>query len=393
MCCARRLARLAFFVLTFAALCFVGGFGQAETLGRAGAGWLESIDGYLVLHLKGTPHEMGVQHGKLLANHVRENMKFLLETKANETVMEAGPVKVTPKTILPTIIQTQRPFVPEKYFEEMSGLAEGAGVKVEDVQQANFIPELFHCSGFALMNAATKDGTLYHGRVLDYGCDLRLQEHAVLIVQEPTGGIPFVNVSYAGFIGSVTGMNSQHVSIGEMGGKGLGQWQGTPMSLLVREVLESAQDLDAAVDVFQNHKRTCEYYYVIADAKSNRAVGIEATPEKLNTVDPGESHPRLAKPVKDTVLLSAGDRYEELVKRVQRDYGKFDVDSARHLMDRPVAMKSNLHNALFEPRSTRLWVANASPSGQPAAQQKYYAFQLSELLKRHPDGAGTVDGN
>lgn len=393
MRCARWLTRSYLPLLAIVAVCVSGVVAQAETLGRAGAGWLESVDGYLVLHLKGTPYEMGVQHGKLLSNHVRENMKFLLETKADETVMEAGPVKVTPKSILPTIVQTQRPFVPEKYFEEMRGLADGAGVKVEDVQLSNFIPELFHCSGFAVMNSATKDGTMYHGRVLDYGCDLRLQEHAVLIVQEPTGGIPFVNVSYAGFIGSVTGMNAEHVSIGEMGGKGLGQWQGTPMSLLVREVLETSHDLDAAVEVFRSHKRTCEYYYVIADGKTNRAFGIEATPEKLTTVSPGESHPRLAKPVTDTVLLSAGERYEELAKRVKEQYGKLDADSARHLMDRPVAMKSNLHDALFEPRSTRMWVANASPSGQPAAEQKYYAFQLSELLDRHPDGTAAADGN
>jgi hypothetical protein len=234
------------------------------------------------------------------------------------------------------------------------------------------------------MNSATADGTLYHGRVLDYGVDLRLQEHAVLIVAEPTGGIPFVNVSYAGFIGSVTGMNAQHVSIGEMGGRGLGAWQGTPMSLLVREVLETAKDLDTAVEVFRGHKRTCEYYYVIADSKTNRAVGIAATPDNLTEIAPGEAHPRLPKPIADTVLLSAGSRYDDLVKRVQSQHGKLNADTALHLMDRPVAMRSNLHNVLFEPRSTRLWVANASQAGEPAAEQKYHAFQLTELLARRP---------
>jgi hypothetical protein len=53
-------------------------------------------------------------------------------------------------------------------------------------------------------------------------------------------------------------------------------------------------------------------------------------------------------------------------------------------MDCPVAMHSNLHNALFEPRSTRMWIANASASGEPAAKQKYHAFQLTELLAGHP---------
>jgi hypothetical protein len=31
------------------------------------------------------------------------------------------------------------------------------------------------------------------------------------------------------------------------------------------------------------------------------------------------------------------------------------------------------------------WVANATSDKQPAAEQKYFSFQLSELLKRTPD--------
>jgi hypothetical protein len=84
------------------------------------------------------------------------------------------------------------------------------------------------------------------------------------------------------------------------------------------------------------------------------------------------------------VLLSAGKRYDELARRAQEGYGKFDSDSARKLMDCPVAMNSNLHDALFAPRSTKFWVANASVDGKPAAMQKYYAFQLTELLSRKP---------
>jgi hypothetical protein len=56
-------------------------------------------------------------------------------------------------------------------------------------------------------------------------------------------------------------------------------------------------------------------------------------------------------------------------------------------MDRGVAMKSNLHNVLFEPKSTKFWVANASHDKQPAAEQRYYHFQLTELLARRPDMA------
>ena len=380
--------RISWLILVMAsfALFASGPIAEAETVARCGAGWLERIDGYLVLHLKGTPYEMGYQHGALLKEDCRQNLDYLLNVQGNKKV-EFGPLMVSPRYAIDGLVTGQKKFVPKKYFEEMDGLADASGIKREDVYAVNFIPELFHCSGFALLRSATVDGTLYHGRVLDYAIDWKLQEHAVLIVAEPQGGIPFVNVTYAGFIGSVTGMNASHVSIGEMGGGGLGHWQGVPMAYLVREVLETAGDLDAAVAVFRDNPRTCEYYYVIADGQSNRAVGVAATWEKLELIQPGKAHARLPHPVPDTVLMSAGDRYEELVRRVKHSFGQFDEERAIRLMDRPVAMKSNLHDALFAPASTRFWVANASKDRRPAAEQKYHAFQLTELLSKKPDGA------
>lgn len=356
---------------------------SAQTVARCGQGWLERIDGYPVLHLKGSPYEMGYQQGALLRESIRQNMHNLLVVKGDESI-KLGFVSVRPRTVIESITLIQRSFVPQKYFDEMEGVAAGAEVKPRDVIAANFIPELFHCSGFAIMNSATSDGTLYHGRVLDYAIDWGLQEHAVVVVAEPDGGHPFVNVTYAGFIGSVTGMNAQSVSVGEMGGKGLGHWAGVPMSLLVREVLERADDLDEAIAIFRDTPRTCQYFYVVADGKSNRAVGMEASWDTFALVQPGEAHPLLPSPVADAALLSAGDRYKELVRRAKEGHGRFDADSARRLMDCPVAMKSNLHNVLFAPRSTKFWVANASADKRPAAEQKYHAFQLTELLKRVP---------
>lgn len=354
---------------------------RAETIARSGKGFLEEIDGYRVLHVKGTPYEMGYQHGVLLKEHIRENMHYLFEVKAKDAKLEFFGVKLNPKQLISMIVETQRPHIPARFLEEMEGLAAGAECDADDVIVANFIPELFHCSGFALMNSATKDGTLYHGRILDYSTDWKLQEHAVLIVAEPEGRIPFANVTYAGFVGSVTGLNAEHVSVGEMGGRGIGHWDGTPMAFLVRRVLEEARSLDEAVAVFRDSKRTCEYYYVVADGDDNQAVGLAAHWNTFEIVKPGEAHPRLPEPTADTVLLSAGDRYKELARRVREGRGEFDATSARHLMDCPVAMKSNLHSVLFEPRSTKLWIANASPDGQPAATQRYYQFQLSELLQ------------
>ncbi len=358
-----------------------------RTVARCGPGFLEDVGGYRVLHLKGTPYAMGYQQGVLLKDEIRAQVRYLFDVKAKELDLELFGRKVEPKAIIKVIAEGQRKFVPERFYEEIQGVADGSGMTFDEILVANFIPELFHCSGFALSGSATKDGTLYHGRVLDYGTDWKLQEHAVLVVAEPEGRNAFVNVTYAGFVGSVTGMNAERVAIGEMGGGGLGHWAGVPMSFLVRMALEDADSLDQAVAVFRDNPRTCEYYYVISDGETGRAVGMEASWHAFATVAMGAAHPRLSHAVPDAVLLSAGDRYEELARRAKAGHGTFDAESARRLMDRPVAMKSNLHSVLFAPADTRLWVANASADGRPAAEQPYHAFRLTDLLARQADTA------
>jgi hypothetical protein len=359
---------------------------ETRTLVRCGAGFLEEVDGYRVLHVTGEPYAMGYQQGALLRDDIRENVRFLFDVKAKQAKVELGGVKLLdPKRVIRGIVNQERKHIPDRFFEEMQGIADGAGLGVEDIVIANFIPELFHCSGFALSGTATTDGTLYHGRILDYGCDWRLQEHAVLTIAQPRNKIPFVNVTYAGFIGSVTGMNAERVSIGEMGGRGMGHWEGVPMALLVRMVLEEADALDRGIAVFRDNPRTCEYYFVIADGETGKAIGMEASWNAFNIIGMGQSHPRLPRAFKDAVILSAGDRYNELARRVENGLGTFDAESARHLMDRPVAMKSNLHSVLFETTTTRFWVANASKDGKPAADQPYHAFQLRDLLTHQAD--------
>ena len=358
---------------------------HAEVIGREGQGWLERENGQLILHLKGSPREMGLQHGRLLKDHIQQNLKTLLEIKGNQALVDFGPLKLKPRTAIEAIIAIQRAHVPDWYLEEIAGLAEGAEVPEMDALVANFIPEMFHCSGFALMNSATADGTLYHGRVLDYATDWSLQDHALVLVAEPEGGIPFVNVTYAGFVGCVTGMNVHNISIGEMGGGGLGHWHGVPMAVLMRQALQTCETFDQTIDLYRTSPRTCQYFYVVADGKTNKATGMEASWDRFELVLPGVKHELLPEPVHDCALLSAGQRYQLLVERVKEQHGQITAESALKLMDRPVAMKSNLHNVLFEPQTTRFWVSHAGSDGTPAADRPYNAYQLSELLSRTPD--------
>jgi len=351
--------------------------GEHRVVAREGNGRLEEVDGTKVLILKGTPEEMGHQHGILMKDEIHRLVEQILFGVGVGTSFEKGT------WVFGEIEGAQKrlnPFMDVRYYQEMDALAVAAELPKEEVRLANFFPEMFHCSGFAVFGKATKDGKLYHGRVLDYMRGMGLEQSAAVMVFQPDKGNAWVNVGYAGFIGSVTAMNEKHIAVGEMGGRGEGNWDGKPMAELIREVMEKANTLDEAVEIMRKGPRTCEYYYVISDSKNNSAVGIAATPDKFQVIKPGESHELLPNPSKDTVLMSAGDRYEELARRVKANYGKFDAAGARDLMTRPVCMTSNLHSALFEPETLDFWVANAD-SKSPAAHCRYTHYNLAELLK------------
>ncbi|MFM7077680.1 MAG: alpha/beta hydrolase family protein, partial [Planctomycetaceae bacterium] len=94
----------------------------------------------------------------------------------------------------------------------------------------------------------------------------------------------------------------------------------------------------------------------------------------------------------DAVVLSAGDRLLCLRERVKERYGKIDEEGALRLMDRPVAMTSNLHNVLFVPEKLVLHVAHASHS-RPAAECPSVRLDLAALLGKVPGAAAAnADG-
>jgi hypothetical protein len=354
--------------------------GERKLIAREGKGRLEDHDGTRVLFLAGTPEEMGHQHGILLRKQVRDLVDKVLYGVGVGSSFEKG------RWFFGEIEEAQNRlarFIDSRYLREMDAMAAAAGLDAEELRLANFFPELFHCSGFALFGRATADGRLYHGRILDYLRGVGLERNAVVIVHQPEQGHPWVNISYGGFVGTVTAMNAKHISIGEMGGRGEGHWDGKPMAQLLREVMENAATLDEAIAILRRGPRTCEYYYVVADGNSRRAVGIAATPDTFELVQPGDAHPRLPHAIPDAVVLSAGDRYEKLAERVKAGHGKIDADAARHLMDRPVAMNSNIHSVLFAPETLDFWVANAD-SKNVASHTRYTQYNLGDLLNSPP---------
>ncbi|NUN98868.1 MAG: hypothetical protein HUU16_22175 [Candidatus Omnitrophica bacterium] len=351
---------------------------------------IPKVDGTPVVRFKGTPEEMGRQHGTLLKEAVHYNMHRTLHGVGLVATLETGdwfPGK------LETAFATQEKYIPERFIREVDAMAEAAEVPRNWARAVSVFPEYFHCSGLALSGKATVGGKLYHGRVLDYMTDIGLQNTAVVMVFEPEGHNAWVSMGYAGLCSTVTAMNEKGLSFGEMGGRGEGYLEGIPMTFMMREVVERFDTVKDALAWIKETPRTCEYFYVIADAKTKSMAGIASLAKKLaeergepdlTIIEPGQFDERLPSPVEDCVLLSADNRYNHLVERVRENYGKLDMQGAWDLMRGGVAMKSNLYTVLFAPESLDFWAAQAGIDGKPAYTQKISKFNLRELLKGEP---------
>jgi isopenicillin-N N-acyltransferase-like protein len=420
-----RLYLILFFFLTGALNTFsLSGFSESFSAQRLKTQGMQRI-----LYLKGTPYELGYQQGQFLKEDIASNIRRFIDEKilANPDHPQIKPFLAA----FPTIVRS----IPEDYRAELKGLAEGAQVSYEKVLLLNLFPEMFHCHGITVKGQATRQGELYHVRALDYSIGQNLQDTAVLLIVEPEGKIPFLNVSYAGFIGCITGMNAQHIALGEIGGKGYGEFGGMPMAFLLRHILEKASTLKEVKEILANTPRTCEYYYLFSDGKQQQSFSVYATHQQLHFIEPGTSYAlfdRLATPQateKDSALtpddklvlktpqvvssdyqtvLYQDDqkqrqwglihrqpadcliltgfphphRYPVLIQRLMKHYGQIGVRELKEIIKEPVALPSNLHNAIFAPATLDVWVAHAGPQGEPACDQPYEHFNLADLIRR-----------
>ncbi len=350
---------------------------EFELLARdpAGHGLVARCREKTIVFLSGTPEQMGRAHGTLLADDVRKLTERVLYFVGAGDSLQSG---VWFFDQMAEIERRTLPFIPERFLAECDALSEAAGISRRDGRYANLFPERFHCSGVAVRGEATAGGRVLHARVLDYMRDIRLQNHAVVAVFMPEGYHTWVSLGYAGFIGTVTAMNEQGLAIGEMGGAGLGDWDGMPMSLLLRDVMERARTVEEGLEILRETARTCEYYYVLSD-RSRAMAAVHCTPREFNVLRPGEQHPQLPHVPPDTVFISGPGRAEALSERLVEHYGQIDAARLTEIIKRPVAMTSNLHNAIFAPETLEMWFADAGRH-TPACDEPYAHFDLEALV-------------
>jgi hypothetical protein len=350
-----------------------------------------------VLYVKGTPYERGYQHGYLLRKEINDNMGYLWARaikrfKSAELFAEA--------------FERMRPYIAEEYMQEMHGLAHGSRLPLSVVHNIHILADVGEwggkkelgkrlkqmlmgdlattCSNLAAQREATDDGQMYVVRILDWGLHRisKLHKYPLITVNVPEKGVPSANIGWVGYLGAVSGMNAEGITLGEMGYRNPPNetLDGEPMPFMLRRVLSESKNLADVRKVIKDTVGTCSYVFLMSDGKTGEAELYVKDRERFLVFHPGQ-HLRDGKeeipPIPGVVY---GGRYNQVMTE-GLSQGKVSLERLQYELIPNFAMKSNFQNVIYLPEKRQFWVNNAASKSRWAAEEPYTFFDLEQGLK------------
>jgi len=360
-----------------------------------------------VLYVSGTPYERGYQQGRLLREEVRENLLYLYDKVLDKYHFEE---------LLDESYERQRPFIPQEYVDEMQGLAHGSRLPLRVVHAIHALPEITEwggkrkykklikemmdgvllgtsCSNFAANKTATADGKMYTVRVLDWGLHRlsKLHEYPLITVTVPEKGegIASANIGWAGFLGAVSGMNAEGITLGEMGyGDPEGEtMRGRPMPFVLRDVLTYAKSLKDVRKIIKEAPPTNSFVFLMSDGKTGDAELYVRDRFRFEVFKAGKDLEDKSKKFPAIPGIVYGGHYQEkMTSKLGETRGTMTPEIIMNEVIPYIAMPSNFQNVLYSPNDLSFWFTNAAGPKARAAEQPYTFYDFKSGLRSFEAG-------
>src|SRR5690606_27147562 len=120
------------------------------------------------------------------------------------------------------------------------------------------------------------------GRNFDFWVGDAFAEQKILAFVKPDSGYGYVSVCWGGFVGVVSGMNDQGLTVTINAAPGSLAWKArTPVSLVAREILQFASNLEEAQAILAKRPVFVSESFLIGSAKDGKAWVVEKTPDTM----------------------------------------------------------------------------------------------------------------
>jgi len=315
---------------------------------------ISKVGNVRILHLYGTPYEMGRQHGRLLRTEVQELYKNYFVKFAGGDVQVEIAAKLAEFSMLPHI--------PKKYVEEMRGLADGSGLSFKKVLTAQAfldIKKIVQCSTIALSAQASSESEPMLGRNLDFPSLGIAHRHSIIVVRHPAQGQSTVSVGWPLLLGTFSGMNSSGVSLAMMEVyTPETSIAGMPYAFQYRRALEASKSTREVVSFIQKAKHTASNNLMVLDSQGDASL-LEITAKQVAVRKASKGKLFATNHHRSSALAQKTScwRYPIIEKRLRGTDVKLSPKQLTELLDQVSMGEQNLQSMVFFPRSRKLHLA------------------------------------
>jgi len=394
-----------------------------------GKAWMEKRGDLYIMHLKGSPYEIGYQHGVLLRDEIKQGVvrqyaDVITHGHGGFSITNWFLAKFLDYKVYRPLEKSQSPDL----LAELKGIADGSGVSYNTIFKANhdtavtmtMMPMLIHssvkefqkmgidigaCSTFVATKEAALNGKTVVGRNTDYHGLGGWPKYQTVMFVEPDQGYKHVKMGTAGILMWTPGMNEkglvlcQHLMFYDDC-----QPNGWNIAAFTDEILRKADSVESALDIINNNPRGASCGFVITDGKTREAVAVEVSTSgaAVRHLDKGAlAMTNMAvseekKPIDFVNLYNLNEgcpaRYFRLMQLVREHQGQVDPELAAAFMGDhvryPVGTERtthgivgvcyNVNSMVFSPEDLKLWVASGPA---PMCNNPFMGFDFVEEMQ------------
>ncbi len=325
--------------------------------------------GWTLVHLEGTPAQIGYQHGYLLAPEIEDLQKVYILELTHDTGKDWNFFRNASKNIL-------WPHVEQEYRDEMQGIVDGANAqgakldiwdvvalnaamewsyyveKFDKAQKITSLPTVTapdHCSAFVAIGSYTKDGrvVIAHNNWTSY---LDGARWTMAFDIAPASGYHFVMDGLPGLIhsGDDFGLNSAGIVITETTITGFHGFDtaGIPEFVRARKAMQYSASIDDVARIFkEGNNGGYANDWLIADTRKGEIASLElglknvTLDRKTEGYFVGSNFPINAKLTAEETNFATADlsnspnaRHRRWDKLMAENKGKIDVNLAEQFL-------------------------------------------------------------
>lgn len=373
------------------------------------------------LYIKGNPIQLGYNNGALTQS-LMQKQESIFFAKVEGFV----PSKFRQRLLRGFLKWYNRKMylnVREDYQAELYGLAQYSSDQYDfiapkylrnlylhgahDIGHAMQDLAMVGCTSLAVWNENTEDGDLLIGRNFDFYVGDDFAKNKLVEFVQPEEGIPYMSVSWPGMIGVVSGMNKEGITVTINAGKSkIPLTAKTPISLVTREILQYAKNIDEAIAIAKKRKVFVSESILVGSAADKNAVIIEVSPKNLGVYRvqntnrvlctnhfQSEAYKEDKRNQKHIEESHSEYRYERLQELLQEEKKMTPEKMASILRNRSGLKDENIgygnekalnqllahHAVIFSPQKKLVWV-----SSNPYQLGEFVCYDLNEIFSDKP---------